>query len=69
MTLQALPELPDEERNGWQIYYVPELSGWQIRQPDAAPMPDSYRSLFLARKAVDRMVADPPPTRPTKRRK
>jgi len=66
---QSLPQPADEERAGWQIFYVPELSGWQIRQPDAAPAPDSYRSLFLARKAVDQMGANASPERPTKRRK
>jgi hypothetical protein len=62
------PQPIDEERDGWQIFYVPDLSGWQIRRPDTAPTPDSYRSLFLARKAVDQMVANSPTARPAKRR-
>ena len=63
----ATAQQPDEVREGWAIYFVPELSGWQIRQPDAGAMPDSYRSLFLARKAVDEMIANPPAPKPTKR--
>lgn len=43
-----------EERSGFQIFYVPELSGWQYRDPDDRTSPVSYRSLFLARKAVDK---------------
>jgi hypothetical protein len=30
-------------------------------------MPDSYRSLFLARKAVDAFIANPPATKSSKR--
>jgi hypothetical protein len=66
--LATVPELPDEEHQGWEIFFVPALSGWQIRQPDATPLPESYRSLFLARKAVDEMIANPPAAKPTKRR-
>ena len=62
------PPPPDEQREGWEIYFVPELSGWQIRLPDTNAMPESYRSLFLARKAVDEMIANPPAPKPTKRR-
>jgi hypothetical protein len=46
-----------EERGGFQIFYVPELSGWQYRDPDDRTSPVSYRSLFLARKAVDEVAA------------
>jgi hypothetical protein len=56
-----------EERQGWEIFYVPAVSGWQLRSPEATVVPDSYRSLFLARKAVDHMIANPPPARPAKR--
>jgi hypothetical protein len=61
---------PDEEREGWEIFYVPALSGWQVRAPEAAVMDGSYRSLFLARKAVDSWIANPQtPTRAAGRRK
>lgn len=46
-----------EERSGFEIFYVPELSGWQYRDPDDRTSPVSYRSLFLARKAVDEAAA------------
>ena len=59
---------PDEEREGWEIFYVPALSGWQVRAPAAAVMEGSYRSLFLARKAVDNWIANPPMVRASGRR-
>lgn len=48
---------PSEERAGFEIYYEPAVSGWQYRAPDAAPSRISYRSIFLARKAVDDLAA------------
>jgi hypothetical protein len=68
VSAQAQPQ-PDEEREGWEIFYVPALSGWQVRAPEAAVMDGSYRSLFLARKAVDNWVANPPSPRAVGRRK
>jgi hypothetical protein len=56
-----------EARNGWEIFYAPEVSGWRVRAPEEAALPDSYRSLFLARKAVDHMAANPPAARTAKR--
>jgi hypothetical protein len=44
---------PAEEHRGFEILYIPEVSGWQFRGPDETLSPDSYRSAFLARKAVD----------------
>ena len=58
-----------EDRQGWEIFYVPAVSGWQVRAPESEVLPDSYRSLFLARKAVDQMIANPPALRPAKRGK
>jgi hypothetical protein len=46
---------PSVEHGGFEIYYVPAVSGWQYRSPDAGPSPLSYRSAFLARKAVDEL--------------
>jgi hypothetical protein len=37
--------------------YVPELSGWQVRSDDSAISDESYRSIFLARKAADDLAA------------
>jgi hypothetical protein len=56
-----------EEHQGWEIFYVPELNGWRVRAPDAEPSPDSYRSVFRARKAIDDLVANPPPARGSRR--
>jgi hypothetical protein len=50
-------EHPSEERAGFEIVYVPELSGWQVRSDDSPPSDESYRSIFLARKAADDMAA------------
>ena len=46
---------PSEEHAGFEIFYVPAVSGWQYRGPDSAPSRLSYRSAFLARKAVDEL--------------
>lgn len=55
-----------EDRHGWEIFYEPEVSGWRVRAPAAAVLPDSYRSLFLARKAVDHLAATAPGGRAAK---
>jgi hypothetical protein len=49
---------PAEEHRGFEILYVPEVSGWQFRGPDDSLSPVSYRSVFLARKAID-AIAEP----------
>ena len=51
--LVAHGEHPPEERAGFEIVYVPALSGWQVRADDGATSDESYRSIFLARKAAD----------------
>jgi len=51
--LVAHGEHPSEERAGFEIVYVPALSGWQVRADDGAISEESYRSIFLARKAAD----------------
>ncbi|MGZ6255727.1 MAG: hypothetical protein ACXWMB_01775 [Candidatus Limnocylindria bacterium] len=48
---------PSEERAGFEIVYVPELSGWQVRSDDTVASDESYRSIFLARKAADELAA------------
>ena len=55
--LVAHGEHPSEERHGFEIVYVPELSGWQVRSEDGAASEESYRSIFLARKAADDMAS------------
>jgi len=40
--------------SGFEIFYVPQVSGWRFRaNADAPPSALSYRSVFLARKAID----------------
>ena len=48
---------PSEQHAGFEIYYEPTVSGWHYRGADAAPSLLSYRSAFLARKAVDELAA------------
>ena len=55
--LVAKGDHPSEERAGFEIVYVPELSGWQVRSGDSATSDESYRSIFLARKAADDLAA------------
>ncbi len=49
--LETTPE--PQEYEGFEIFYAPDVSGWRFRAPDAAPSVLSYRSAFLARKAID----------------
>ena len=55
--LVATGDHPTEQRAGFELVYVPELSGWQVRADDAAISDESYRSIFLARKAADDLAA------------
>ena len=55
--LVAHGEHPPEERAGFEIFYVPAVNGWRFRADEAAPSTESYRSVFLARKAVDEVAA------------
>jgi hypothetical protein len=41
------------DHDGFEIFYVPEVNGWQFRRPESPASPESYRSVFLARKAID----------------
>jgi hypothetical protein len=47
---------PSEERAGFEIFYEPALNGWRYRADESAPSVESYRSVFLARKAVDQLA-------------
>jgi hypothetical protein len=51
----AAPVPPSEEHAGYEVYYEPEVSGWRYRDADSAPSQLSYRSAFLARKAIDEL--------------
>jgi hypothetical protein len=46
---------PSHEHAGFEIFYVPAVSGWRYRRPDGEASSLSYRSAFLARKAVDQL--------------
>lgn len=48
------------DHEGFEIFYVPEVNGWQFRGPDAPASSESYRSVFLARKAIDRLPSRTP---------
>jgi hypothetical protein len=48
-----------EDHQGFEIFWVPDVDGWQFRAKDAAPSAESYRSVFLARKAIDRLATQP----------
>jgi hypothetical protein len=54
---------PTQAHAGFEIFYEPSVSGWRYRGVDAAPSALSYRSAFLARKAVDELASAPPPVR------
>ena len=56
-TVRKVPEptgdLSTHEHAGHEIFYDPAVSGWRYRTSDETTSPLSYRSAFLARKAVD----------------
>jgi hypothetical protein len=58
--LSAVGTYPSEQRAGFEIFYAPELNGWRYRADEIAPSVESYRSVFLARKAVDQLAAAEP---------
>lgn len=60
---------PTEEHAGFEIFFEPAVSGWRYRGKDEAASPLSYRSAFLARKAVDDLgTADEAPSKKSKRK-
>jgi len=50
---------PQHEHAGYEIFFEPEVNGWRYRGADATPSALSYRSAFLARKAVDELGSEP----------
>jgi hypothetical protein len=67
-TLVAAPVPPQQEHGGYEVYFEPEVSGWRYRDAESAPSRLSYRSAFLARKAIDQL-GDEPERKPTARAK
>jgi hypothetical protein len=54
----TLPSQPaSEDHNGFEIFYAPAVNGWLYRAPDSTASAESYRSVFLARKAIDSLSA------------
>ena len=54
--LPAPPEgTASHEHGGLEIYFVPEVNGWQFRDAENRPSALSYRSVFLAKKAIDQL--------------
>ena len=54
----AVPQA-SEEYAGFEIFYDPAVSGWYYRATEGATASSqSYRSAFLARKAVDRVASE-----------
>jgi hypothetical protein len=58
---RVVTDHPAQQHAGYEIYYESDVSGWRFRSPDAAPSALSYRSAFLARKAVDQLSEAPSP--------
>ena len=54
---QPAADTASHDHQGFEIFYVPEVNGWQYRLPDAPVSAESYRSVFLARKAIDKLPA------------
>ena len=67
-TPPMVAELP-QQHAGYEIFYAAEASGWRYRGADAAPSRNSYRSAFLARKAVDELGSQPVAVKTTARRR
>lgn len=54
--LAGAETFPSQEHAGYEIFYVPAVSGWHFRDRDSIASPLSYRSVFLARKAIDKLA-------------
>jgi hypothetical protein len=57
--LAAIPIPPSEIHGDYEVYFEPAVSGWRYRTSDDAPSRLSYRSAFLARKAIDQLGSEP----------
>ena len=51
--VEPITDQATHEHAGYEIFYEPAVSGWRYRAADEVASPLSYRSAFLARKAVD----------------
>ena len=57
--LEAIPVPPSEIHGDYEVYFEPAVSGWRYRTDDSSPSHLSYRSAFLARKAIDQLGTEP----------
>ena len=65
---QPVPAQLPQEHAGYEIFFEPAVSGWRYRAADGAGSSLSYRSAFLARRAVNELGAGAPAAKkPTKR--
>ena len=68
--VSAGPAPLSQEHQGFEIFWAPAVDGWQYRAADSAASVESYRSVFLARKAIDGLATAPPPApRASKKRR
>lgn len=59
---------PSEEHRGYEVYFAPSERSWYFRaDADGAPSKDSFGSAFQARRAIDRLLDQPAPSKPKKR--
>ena len=63
-----MPAQPPQQHAGYEIFYEPESSGWRYRAADSVDSPLSYRSAFLARKAIDELGTGAVATKKTTKR-
>jgi hypothetical protein len=54
----AEADASNSEHQGFEIVYVPAVTGWQVRGPGIEES-ESYRSVFLARRAIDKLASQP----------
>jgi hypothetical protein len=57
----AAPVPATEAHGDYEVFYEPEVSGWRYRSAESEASRLSYRSAFLARKAIDQLAAEPAP--------
>lgn len=55
----AAPVPATETHGDYEVYYEPEVSGWRYRSTESEPSRLSYRSAFLAHKAIDQLATEP----------
>ena len=69
VALDSVPVPPSEIHGDYEVYFEPAVSGWRYRADESSPSQLSYRSAFLARKAIDQIGNEPEPKPTTKGKK